>query len=282
MDTWSLFGVAWIAIVAAAFALSFPGIIVTARKQTILAIAASQSAAFGAALAMVIIGLLQGSHPHGDIRIHLGAIIGGLAGTAIGWHGSSERAGWLYAFASAGSFIAVANSPYGMECVRAILESGNALSATFADMVIFCTASVLTVVGVSLHHRTLRLLAVDPAHAARCGIATKRWNLIIGAWLGILLSISVSTLGLLFTFSCLVLPALIGSSLSPTSWLLFFLAPVIALGAAISGIVLSHSYDLPPGQTIAAVLAVVLPLAHLVRIVLNKTVLKPKEVSTES
>ena len=49
MDTWSLFGVAWLAVVAASVSLAVPGIMVVARGQIMLALAAGQSAAGGAA-----------------------------------------------------------------------------------------------------------------------------------------------------------------------------------------------------------------------------------------
>ena len=73
MESIALFGTAWATLIMGAIALSFPGIIVVARQQTILAIAAGQSAACGAAAAMFLIGFFGGAHIHGDVRIHFGA-----------------------------------------------------------------------------------------------------------------------------------------------------------------------------------------------------------------
>jgi hypothetical protein len=60
--------------------------------------------------------------------------------------------------------------------------------------------------------------------------------------------------GLLFTFGCLVLPALAAKSLAREIRSLFWLAPVIAAGGVLAGLILAHSYDFPPGQVIVVVL----------------------------
>jgi len=259
----ALFGTAWATMLVAAVALSWPGILVVARGQVVLAIAAAQAAACGAAAAMTLIGLSGGGHVHGDARIHLGALVGGLLGTAIAWGGSAERAGWLFAAGSAGSVLLVAHSPYGTHDILA-LQHSNALSAGALELIGFAIVAVGIGIALALRHRELRLLAVDPAHARACGLAVGRWNLCIGLALGILISLAVSTLGLLYTFGCLVLPTLIAARLTARLWPLLLLAPLVALLGAGGGILLGHRWDLPPGQAAIAVLAAAFPLAVIV------------------
>lgn len=263
MSDLELFGVAWAALLMAAASLSWPGIVIVARGQVMLAIAASQMAACGAAAAMFLIGLTSGEHLHGDLRIHAGALFGGLIGTAIAWQGSPERAGWLFAASSAATLILVADSPYGMHDI-VILQHSNALTANALELSLFSGTAVTSVLAVCCYHRTLRLLAIDPDHASRCGIPLRTWNIILGTWLGIVLSLAVSSFGLLFTFTCLIAPALAAARLSPTLWPLFFLTPLLALFGSLGGIYLGHAYDLPTGQTAAGFICSLLPIAMFV------------------
>jgi ABC-type Mn2+/Zn2+ transport system permease subunit len=260
LDDLDLFGAAWLAMLLAGVALAWPGILIVARGQSFLAVAASQTAACGAAGGMALIGLSGGGHLHGDARIHLGALLGGLLGTAFGWRGSSERAAWLFALGSAGSLLLVAHSPYGMHDTLA-LQSSNVLGAGAPEAIFFGVASVLSVAALVLTPRELRLLATDPGHAALCGLRTTAWCVALGCWIGLLLSLGVSSLGLLYTFGCLVLPTLIARQLFRQLWPLFLAAPLIALGAGILGIGVGHAGDLPPGQTTVGVLVALLPLA---------------------
>ena len=134
----------------------------------------------GAAATMWLIGQISSSHVHNDWRFHIGAVIGGLAGTALSWQGGNERAGWLFAMTSAATLLLVANSPFGMHDVIA-LQHSNALLATPLELTVFIVLAVAGMGFIAWHHQLLRLLAIDPGHAARCGIATKRWNLVLGA-----------------------------------------------------------------------------------------------------
>lgn len=256
----SLFGTAWASMCLAAVALAWPGILVVARGRIVLAIAAAQAAACGAAAAMVLIGLGGGGHVHGDGRIHLGALLGGLLGTAIAWRGPVERAGWLFAAGSAGSVLLVAHSPYGMHDILA-LQHSNALSAGPVELVGFGLAAIAVAAAVAWRHRELRLLAIDPAGAGSCGLAVGRWNLLIGLALGVLISLAVSSLGLLYTFGCLVLPTLVAARLTAGLWPLLVLVPIIGLSGAIGGILAGHRWDLPPGQAAVAVLVGLQPMA---------------------
>ncbi len=258
-----LFGTAWLAMLLAAIPLACVGIFVVARGHILLAVAASQSAACGAACAMFVIGYGSNGHTHGDLRIHAGAIAGGLLGTALSWSGAQERAAWLFVAAGAGTILLVANSPYGMHDVLALQHSHALVAGTFEAITFFILMVAVTIILLRWH-RPLRLLVIDPAHAKRCGIHTRHWHLALGAVIGLVLSLGVSVFGLLYTFSCLILPALIGGRLIRTFWPLLLVAPIIAILGVASGIIIGHSADLAPGQSSAAMLAVLYPFAALV------------------
>lgn len=64
--------------------------------------------------------------------------------------------------------------------------------------------------------------------------------------------------GLLYTFGCLVLPALIAKNLCREVRPLFVVAPLVAVGTGVVGCVLAYYYDHPPAQMTVALLSVLL------------------------
>jgi len=210
-------------------------VLVVARGQAMVAIAAAQCAAAGAALAMATIGWLGGGHLHGDWRIHAGALLGGVLGTAAAWRAGTERAAWLFAAAGAASLLLLAHSPYGMHDLQAI-QSSSALLAGPIEAIAFAVLAVGGAILTGLRHRELRLLAVDPAHARACGMHPLRWQLLIGGWLGLSLSLTVSVQGLLVAVAFLIVPALVAGAACRALWPVLLLAPLVALAAAVGGI----------------------------------------------
>lgn len=263
LDAWSLFWTAWVTMTLAGIALAMPGIIIIGRGQVMLAVGAAQSAVCGAAVAMWLIGVVGGGHVHGDPRIYLGALLGGLLGTAFAWNGSSERTAWLFAVGSAASVLLIANSPYGMHDLMA-LQHSNALVAGLPDVVFFACIALTVVVLAFRFHREIRLLAIDPEHARACGVSLKLWNGVLGVGLGVVMSMAVSSLGLLFTFGCLVLPAMVTSLLCRHAWMLLVVTPVVAVGCVVAGVAGGHAYDLPPSQVSVMAMAALVPVGAIV------------------
>jgi ABC-type Mn2+/Zn2+ transport system permease subunit len=53
---------------------------------------------------------------------------------------------------------------------------------------------------------------------------------------------------MLYTFGCLVLPALVAKNICREVRTMFFVAPVVAVGTGAIGFLLANQYDYPPGQ----------------------------------
>jgi ABC-type Mn2+/Zn2+ transport system permease subunit len=94
-----------------------------------------------------------------------------------------------------------------------------------------------------------------------------RRRLVVGAavWLGICVGFAMRVSGMLYAFGCLVLPALVARRLARESRPLVWLAPAIALGAALPGFVIAHVMDVPPAQMTVTLLCAALALAWLRR-----------------
>jgi ABC-type Mn2+/Zn2+ transport system permease subunit len=70
---------------------------------------------------------------------------------------------------------------------------------------------------------------------------------------------------MLYTFGCLVLPALIAKSLVREVRTMFLVAPLVAVLGASAAFVVANHYDFPPAQMTISILGLVLPLAWAVR-----------------
>jgi ABC-type Mn2+/Zn2+ transport system permease subunit len=70
---------------------------------------------------------------------------------------------------------------------------------------------------------------------------------------------------MLYTFGCLVLPALVAKNLCREVRPLFLFAPLVALSTGALGCVLADTTDSPPAQMTVGLLSLALVLAWLLR-----------------
>jgi ABC-type Mn2+/Zn2+ transport system permease subunit len=139
------------------------------------------------------------------------------------------------------------------------------LGALPGDLVVLGTLLAATGLGALLFRDALLLVALDGDTAAAFGVPRRR--LVVGAavWLGICVGFAMRVSGMLYAFGCLVLPALVARRLARESRPLVWLAPAIALGAALPGFVIAHVMDVPPAQMTVTLLCAALALAWLRR-----------------
>ncbi|MEW6775561.1 MAG: metal ABC transporter permease, partial [Bdellovibrionota bacterium] len=77
--------------------------------------------------------------------------------------------------------------------------------------------------------------------------------------------LSIRASGMIYTFGCLVLPALFARSICREVGQMLWVAPLTGLSASIAGFILANSYDLPPGQMVTVLLCAFLPAGWVVR-----------------
>ncbi len=91
------------------------------------------------------------------------------------------------------------------------------------------------------------------------------WNLLTSAWLGLIIGLSIRSSGMLYTFGCLVLPALVAKNICREVRHMFLVAPIVAVGTGIVGFLMANQYDYPPGQMIVALFCLELAVAWISR-----------------
>jgi len=254
--------------------LSLVGVLAVARDQIFVGAAMSQASTLGIALAMWIgIWVAPETLPwlHSDEFLSAMAVTFSLIAALItgGWaelNRESHEAitGWVFLLSTSLSILIVSHSPHGLEEIHRLLAS-SIIGATRADVWNFSALAGLTALFLATTHRRTLLFLMDPAMAAAVGMHTGRWAAIISLLLGLAVGLSIRSSGMLYTFGCLVLPALVAKNICREVGPMFLVAPLVAILTGAVAFVLANHYDYPPAQMTVALLSLLLTIAWLFR-----------------
>ena len=260
--SWPLFHNSYLAAWILAFVLSLVGVWLVARDQIFLGVAVAQASTLGVAGALWAggLGALGALHfLESDWAASALAVLASV-GTALftalrrsDRESSEAVTGWVFLVAASVPTLLLARDPHGLEEVHQLLFS-TLIGATRADLVVLA-ALALGTAGLALRYQEpLRLLALDPEAAEAVGLRGRRWRGALALWLGLAVGLSIRISGTLYTFGCLVLPALAAKHFVRDVRGLLVAAPGVAVAAAVAGSILSNHFDTPPAHTSVAVL----------------------------
>jgi zinc transport system permease protein len=254
--------------------LSLVGVVVVARDQIFIGAAISQASTLGVAVGLGTTLLLsEDQFPwlHSTIFLSGMAVVFSVIAASITGRGRTSGkesheaiTGWVFLLSSSLSILVVSHSPHGLEDVHRLLSS-SIIGATAFDSWLFGTLTAVTALMLILFYRKILLFSLDPNMAIAVGMKIRTWNVITSAWLGLAVGLSIRASGLLYTFGCLILPALVAKNLCREVRHMFLVAPVIALLVGVIGFVLANGYDFPPGQLTVALSCVLLVLVWFIR-----------------
>ncbi len=273
LSSWPLFHDTYIAGWLIALLLSLVGVAVVARDQIFIGAAVSHASMLGIAVGMWLAswGESMACEWCGSDALlascgGLFAILGALITSRSGTHATSETheavTGWVYVVSASAAILLLSQSPHGLEEVHRLLSS-TIIGATNTDVAAFLLLNVVTLVLLAGFLPTIVLLLMDLEMAGAVGVPVSRWQRGIAIWLGLSVGLSMHVSGMLFTFGCLVLPALIAKNLCREVRHMFWVAPLVALGGSTLGFILANYEDFPPGQVVATLLGLGLAMAWL-------------------
>jgi ABC-type Mn2+/Zn2+ transport system permease subunit len=274
LDSWELFAVTYLVGIASAVLLALVGVWVVARNRIFLGAAVSQASTLGIATALWLAHVAAAAHLDWlESPLTLG-LLAVSASVATAWlagrggearaEGSEEVTGWVFLLASALPVLMMAHSPHGLEEIQRLMFS-TLLSASKDDLVAFTLVGLVSVLVTLRIHERLLLFTMDPDMAEAVGLRLSFWNAAMAIWLGVAVGLSIRSGGTLYTFGCLVLPALIAKNLCREVRPMLWVSPILAGVAALVGFVLAHELDLPPAHTTISLLCFGLLLAWALR-----------------
>jgi ABC-type Mn2+/Zn2+ transport system permease subunit len=244
--------------------LSLVGVWVVARDQIFLGAAVSQASTLGTALAIWIQGGAIAHAVGSEALTFTFAVLASVATALLtsrparpGAESSEAVTGWVFLVGSSIPVLLLASNPHGLEEVHRLLFS-SILGASRIDVFLFCGLLVVTLVGAFRLRDRIILYAMDPEMAGAVGMRLGVWRLGTAVWLGVAVGLSIHSAGMIYSFGCLVLPALAARKLCREVRPMFWVAPVIGLGTAVVSFVVAHDLDWPPAQLTVAVQCAVL------------------------
>ncbi len=273
LASWPLFHDAYLAGWLIAMLLALLGVVVVTRDQIFLGAAVSQASVLGIAIAVSVgsLPVLADCAWCDDDWTH--TIAGGVfavAGSVLAATMALERetheslTGWVYLTSSCFAVLLLAHSPHGMDEINRLLAS-TIIGAGPVDVAIFASLFALAAVATARLHAPLRLVLMDPETARAVGVRVDAWNRTLAVALGAALGLAIHVSGVVYSFGCLVLPALVAKNLCREVRQMLWVSPLVALGAAVAGFVVANDRDLPPGQAAVAILCVALLAAWGIR-----------------
>jgi ABC-type Mn2+/Zn2+ transport system permease subunit len=274
LEAWPLFQHAFVAGWEIAFVLSLLGIIVVSRDQVFVGVAMSQASMLGIALWMwsgcALAGTplaILGTEPMSAawaIAFSIGCAMASARAEARGGETHEAITGWVFLAAGSTSILILAKSPHAVEEMHRLVAS-SLIGAGHADVLAFAALGTVTAFSTFARRREIMLYSMDPAMASAVGLPVGFMSVAVAIVIGVAVGLSIRASGMLYTFGCLVLPAMAAKSLCGEVRQMFVVAPVVAVCASVVGFVVAHHEDYPPAQMTVALLSVVVVVAWIVR-----------------
>jgi ABC-type Mn2+/Zn2+ transport system permease subunit len=270
---WPLFHWAWIAGWILAAMLASLGVVVVARDQIFIGAAVAQASMLGVAIGLQVtdvVGVHAGGE--GELWLHGCAVLASvLAALVTARGGRAGRAshealtGWVFLAAGSLAILVVVENPHGSEEVHRLLAS-SMIGALPADVAILAILALASAVGLACWWRPLVLVTLDPVMATAVGVRVERWQAGIACWLGVVVGLAMPVAGSLYTFGCLVLPALVARAVCREVAPMFLVAPAVGVAATAASFVVAHHLDWPPAQVSVATLCLLVAATGTLRL----------------
>jgi ABC-type Mn2+/Zn2+ transport system permease subunit len=274
LDSWALFHNAFLAGFGIAVVLGILGIVVVARDQIFVGVAMSQASMLGISLSMWTGAALAGGtfawvgsenvSALWAVAFSIACALASARAEARGGETHEAITGFVFLSAASLSILILAHSPQGVEEIHRLVAS-TLIGARERDVAVFAAMAGMAVLAAVFLSRPIMLYAMDPAMAAAVGLPVRFMSFVFAVILGIGVGLSIRVSGMLYTFGCLVLPAMAAKGFCGEVRQMFWVAPAIGLSSAVFAFVIANHWDYPPAQMTVAVLALVVVLAWIAR-----------------
>ena len=219
--------------------LAYLGVFIVLRRVIFIGFAISQISACGFAF-----GFLLGFEPM------VASLIFVFLGICIFSFQRSESVvpresliGGVYVVSAALTVLFIAKSPQAESHMLNIL-SGNILAVTNAQIALMAVAAGAACLLMGLFYKKFIFSFFDPETAKSQKLKVEMWNFIFYALIGVIITISIQTAGILLTFAYMVLPASGALLISTKMKNIFLISLGSSLAAAFTGLTLSFVMDL--------------------------------------
>lgn len=232
---------------------SYLGLFVVARRLVFVGLALSEISSAGIALGV----LLHLEHGREPLLFALGFMLLGVLLFSRRW--APRRVpieaviGGFYCLATALGILLIAKSAQGETHVLTLLQ-GDVL-AVYPEETLEM-AAVFVALGIlhAVFAKEFLLVSLDRDTASTMGFKAPLWDFLLVLTIGIAVSLSIRSVGVLMATSLLILPAATALLLAPRWNRAALTAPVVGVLAVMVGLWLSYKADFPASAVTVAVL----------------------------
>ncbi len=250
----------------------YMGLHVLARGVIFVDLSLAQVSAFGATFAMLL-----GFEHHSSASYGLALMSTLLAALVFAWARKEEKRfpqeaviGVTYALASAAVILVTDRLAHGAEHIKELLV-GQILWVTWGDVA--RTALIYGVVSlIHWYFRRPLLAASFKEFSKNSNEPTLKWDFLFYALFGVVITSSVSFVGVLQVFAYLIVPALVVNAYFSAFKQRLLLGWLLGSVLSFVGISLSYLWDFPPGAFIVVSFAI-FPLILLLFTSMRKSLL---------
>lgn len=241
--------------------LVYLGMHVIERKVIFVDLALAQIAALGVMWAM----LMGYDHKDDPLPVTLyslaftalGAVVFSITRTRNERVPHEALIGIIYVAASAGGLVLADRFALGTEELKELIAGRVALVTVDIVQNLAITCAAVAIVFAVLHRRLMRI-STDPAGAEAAGMFLRGWDFLFYLLFGVLITQSVSVLGVLPVFAYLVIPAVAAAFLFQTVRARLVFGWVFAAVISFLGLETARLSELDPGPTIVCLFAAAL------------------------
>lgn len=268
LDTLSLFAGSITGALIVAAGCSVLGVFLVLRRIVFVGAALAQLSSAGVALAVLLQSLGFGAALVSDPLTLSFAVT--LAGTTFfGLRASRgnvpQDAGLGVVFVVAGAIAVLFVARTAQADIYDLFFGGDVLLIPREEVMGLVAVIAPVLLVHYLLHKEFVFVSYDAEMAATLGLPVTWWNIALFATFGIVITMSIRTVGVLLAFAYLVLPAIIGLLVGHRLRGVFAAAIVSGLLGTIVGFAASVLLDLPSGATIIVALGLLLLVVWSVR-----------------
>ena len=250
------------------------GIFLIVRRLIFMGVALPQVSSCGIAFAFALhswhlIPHLEESSEHGlalaGASLFTMATLGLLSLLDRRQRGSVEgRIGTVYVLAGAWSILLLLKNPFGEHGLLERLQ-GKIIAVSNFDLGLTAAIFLLVAICLILFQKELLLVSYDREMALSLGKRAGVWDGLLFVIIGLVISLSVLSVGPAVTFGFLILPPLIVRNFARTMRQFCVSASLLGAVSSVAGFWIAYEYNLPVGPTDIALLGIVYALTFIFR-----------------
>lgn len=244
---------------------SYIGVFVVLKRIIFVGIALAQISALGVATAVylekdptlyaflfTIVGVIILAPNYGGKRFPPEAILG-----------ICFAASWAFAI------LLLSKAAHG-EASMLDLVRGNILGTTDKDIRSLLIIFIPSIIIYLVFYKQFLFALYDHEMADTLGMNSKLWIFIFYLLLGLVVSVSIKTAGVLLTFTLLIIPAVTALSIGNSLKSCILISILFSLLACILGCIYSVKLDFPTGPAIAACCFLIFIIANIIKFTIKK------------